>query len=322
MNWNKFRIYSVLLVAALAWPVSQAAVLASSSLPDGSNWYLHVNLDLIQNSDAGRQLMLGTVNEALEGIEEELGVGFADYIEGVTIFGGSFPNHGDSLSDTAIVLHGAISEADQQILLEKIDQAGAEITTSYQAGLAYYTVAEGEGTITIANENTTADIDAWGHDKELYFSFGATQTLVTQDQALMQTFVDSNGYLGGFENNDANALVVLHADRALMQGGANTAIDFDGEWDSSILKNMNSIALVIVEDNGGIHITAELTANSEEIAMSVRNIVEGLVALKALDSDGGIEGDLIRNIRFENDGAVLRVEVPVAADQIAKLKDM
>ena len=99
----------------------------------------------------------------------------------------------------------------------------------------------------------------------------------------MQVFVDSNGYLGGFENNDTGALVVLHADRALMQGGANTSAKIGEDWDSSVLKNVDAVALVVAEDLDGLQINAQLTASSPEVAMSVRNIAEGLVALKALD---------------------------------------
>ncbi len=322
MKRNRILIYSVLLVTGLVCAISQAAVLVSSSLPDGSNWYMHVNLELILSTDAGQQLMQGTVDEALEDIEEELGFDFGEYIQGITIFGGGIPSHGGSLEDGAVVLHGTISEANQQELLEKIELAGAEVTTAYKDGLAYYTVAESEATITTTDEDGQMEIDSWDHSEQLLFSFGATQTLITQNQELMQVFVDSNGYLGGFENNDTDALVVLHADRALMQGGANTSIDFDGEWDSSVLKNMNSVALVISENNGGIHISAELIASSAEVAMSIRNIVEGLVALKALESGDDVLGDLLRNVKFENDDAILHVDVSVAADQIDELKDL
>jgi len=322
MKWNKIRVYSVLLVAGLAYTASQAAVLDNGSLPDGSNWYVHVNLELIRNTDAGQQLMIGTVDEALEDIAEELGVDFGEFVQAVTLFGGSIPDSNDRLNDGAVVLHGAISEADQQKLLARLELEDAEVSTAYEGSLAWYTVAEHSGTMTTTDEDGNTEIKSWGNNEELYFSFGATQTLVTHNQELMQTFVNSNGYLGGFENNDAGALVVLHADRALMQGGANTSIDIDDQWDSSILKNLSSVALVVAEQSGGIQISVELSAASEEAAMSIRNIAEGLVALKALEGGDDVIGDLLRQVKFENDGSILRVNVAVAADQIGELKDL
>lgn len=68
MKWNKVRVYSFLLVAGLACAASQAAVLVDSSIPGGSNWYVHVNLELIRNTDAGQTLMMGFVDDALEDI--------------------------------------------------------------------------------------------------------------------------------------------------------------------------------------------------------------------------------------------------------------
>ena len=146
-------------------------------------------------------------------------------------------------------------------------------------------------------------------------------TLVTQNLEMMQTFLDAGGHLGGFEVVDTEALLVLQADRALMQGGANTSIDIDSEWDSSVLKNVDAVAMVISEEQGGLQISAQLNAISADVAMSVRNIAEGLVALKALDESEGVLGDILRQIRFENDGSVLNVTVPVAADQVEALRD-
>ena len=68
-------------------------------------------------------------------------------------------------------------------------------------------------------------------------------------------------------------------------------------------------------------IEARLMANSAEVAMSVRNIVEGLVALKALNDSEGVIGDVLRGVRFESDGTTLYMGVPVSAEQIEALKD-
>jgi hypothetical protein len=138
----------------------------------------------------------------------------------------------------------------------------------------------------------------------------------------MQAFLDAGGYLGGFEAVDSQALLVLQADRALMQGGANTSTQTGGEWDSSILKNVDAVALVIAEQNSGLQVSAQLTATSPDMAMAVRNIVEGVVALKALDESDGELGEVLRQIRFENDGPDLHINVPVTSAQIEALRDL
>ena len=154
----------------------------------------------------------------------------------------------------------------------------------------------------------------------MYFSFGTTQSLLTKNLEMMQVFLDAGGYMGGFEVVDPEALLVLQADRALLQGGANTSVEIADDWDSSVLKNVDAVALVVAEDQGGLQISAQLMANSADVAMSVRNIAEGLVALKALDESEAVLGDILRQVSFENEGSTLNVNLPIAADQIEALR--
>ena len=322
MKWNQIQIFfCTILITGLVCVSAQAADFSNSDIPTGSNWYVHVNLELIQNTEVGRRLMLETVDEALGDIQEELGVDIREKIQGITVFGGSLPGRGDLENDGAVILHGALGMDVQDGLLLAIERKGGEVSVLEGVGMTYYRVDEGDGTMTYTDEDGREEDVNWGHREELYFSFGANQTLVTQNMDMMQTFLDAGGYLGSFEVVDPEALLVLQADRALMQGGANTSVDIGGDWDSSVLKNVDAVALVIAEEQGGVLISAQLKAVSADAAMSVRNIVEGLVALKALDQSEGALGDILRQVRFENDGSVLNVNVPIAADQIEALRD-
>jgi len=321
MKWNRIQIYCALLMTGMICAFAQAASISGSDIPDGSNWYVHVNLNLIQTSAVGRSLMLETVNEALGEIEEELDVDIHKEIEGITVFGKKLPEPGSQENDVAVILHGTISLDTQAALLSALERKGAEVSASDSAGFSYYSVAGDDGTMTFTDmDGQFKEVD-WGHREALYFSFGATQTLVTPNLVMMQAFLDGGGYLGGYEVVDPAALLVLQADRALLQGGANTSVEIGADWDSSVLKNVDAVAMVIAEDNGGLFLSAQLMANSADVAMSVRNIVEGLVALKALDQSEGVFGEILRQVRFENDGSVLNMYVPVAADQVEALKD-
>ena len=322
MKWNQIRFFFCsILITGLLGVSAQAADISSSDIPEGSNWYVHVNLELIQSSEVGRRLMLDKVDEALDDIQDELNVDIREEIQGITVFGGNLPSRGNFGNDGAVILHGAFGIDTQEGLLSALERKGAEVSVLGDAGLTYYRIEDGDGTMTYTDEDGHVEDVDWGRHEELYFSFGGTQTLVTQNLELMQTFLDAGGHLGGFEVIDPEALLVLQADRALMQGGANTSVEIGGDWDSSVLKNVDAVALVIAEDQGGVQITAQLEAISADVAMSVRNIAEGLVALKALDESEGVLGDILRQIRFETEGPVLNVNVPVAADQVEALRD-
>ena len=321
MNWKRIQVFSVLLMTGLVCAIAQAASLNHTDIPAGSNWYMHVNLDLIQNSEVGRKLMLDTVDEALDDIQQELDIDIREEIQGITVFGVKLPEHGNAAKDGAVILHGSISAETQNALLSTLERKGVEVSALNSAGLDYYMVGDDDGSITYFHEDGQVNTEAWGHYENLYFSFGASQAMITQSKEMMLSFLDAGGYLGGFETVDSTALLILEADRALLQGGANTSDEFGGQWDSSVLKNVDAVALVVAEDPGGLQVKVQLTANSPDVAMSVRNIVEGLVALKALDESEGVLGDILRQIRFESDGTVLRMNVPIATDQIDALRD-
>jgi hypothetical protein len=322
MNLNRLRTLGVTLITVFACALVQAASITSSDLPENSNWYVHVNLELIQNSELGREFLQETMDEALDDIQDELGVDISGEIEGVTVFGGKLPMHGSSIRDGAVVLHGLISGETRSAVLSKLEEQGAEVSNSFENGLTLYTVESDPKSISYEDEGGEQQNISWGEREALYFSFGATQTLVTQSMDMMQMFIDANGHLGGFESVDPGALLVLQADRALMQGGANTTAEIAGKWDSSVLKNLDAVAVVVAEENDGLQISAQLMADSAEVAMSVRNIVEGLVALKALSETESPLGDVLRNVRFVNDGAVLHMNVQIAADQIEAIRDL
>ena len=322
MNLNRLRVFSVMLITVFACALVQAASITSSDLPEHSNWYVHVNLELIQNSELGREFMQEHLDEALDDIQDELGVDISGEVEGITVFGGKLPMHGSHISDGAVVLHGLISEETRSAVLSRLEEEGAEVSTSFENGLTLYTVESDSKFMHHRDEDGEQQDISKGEHEALYFSFGVTQTLITQSTDMMQTFVDANGYLGGFESVDPGALLVLQADRALLQGGANTTAEMAGEWDSSVLKNLDAVAIVVAEENDGLQISAQLMADSAEVAMSVRNIVQGLVALKALNEAESPLGDILRNVQFVNDGSVLYMNVEIAADQIEALRDL
>lgn len=322
MKWNRIQVLSALLIAGLFCVIAQAADISRSDIPSGSNWYVHINLDLIQNSEVGRRLMAETIDEALDEIQGELDIDLRSEVEGITVFGGKLPERGNVAKEGAVIFHGALSQHTQEELLAALGRKGADVTALDSAGLTYYKLVNDGGSMTYTDKDGHEEDVDFGHRQDVYFSFGLSQALVTQNLDLMQAFLDAGGYLGGFETVDSQALLVLQADRALMQGGANTSTQTGGEWDSSILKNVDAVALVIAEQNSGLQVSAQLTATSPDMAMAVRNIVEGVVALKALDESDGELGEILRQIRFENDGPDLHINVPVTSAQIEALRDL
>ena len=137
-------------------------------------------------------------------------------------------------------------------------------------------------------------------------------------------FLEANGHLSGLKSADPNAMVVLQADRAMLQGGLNTAMDMGhSNWDSSILSNVDSIAVVLADEMGAASVHAEVQAKSPEIAESVLNIVQGLIALRALDVAGEpVLSELLRAVNIETDGAMILFDVYLEESLIEQLRDL
>ena len=322
MKLRKLRAFGLVLICSLLAMTTQAGSLSDADLPTNSTWYVHINLELIRNSSVGRQFMLQVYNEAMDDIQDELGIDVRETVEGVTMFGGELPGSSSPINDGAVVLHGVFDADIQAGILSALERQGAKVSEVYESGLTYYMVESEDGVLDYTHEDAEVQGLNLDDQQELYFSFGSTQLLATQSLDLMKGFLSAGGYLGGIEQVRSDALLILQADRALLQGGANTSADIGEEWDSSVLKNVDSVALLVAEEQGGLLLNAQLLATSAEVAVSVRNIVEGMVALKALSDTESVVGDVLRNVRFENDGAVLKMSFPVAADQIEALRDL
>jgi hypothetical protein len=158
----------------------------------------------------------------------------------------------------------------------------------------------------------------------LYFAFGNQQSMFSQSVEMIELFLEAGAQLSGLKSEDPAAMLVLQADRAMLQGGANTTIQLGHDnWDSSILSNIDTIALVLADENGAASVRAEVQAKSPEIAESVRNIVEGLVALKALDAaDEPALSELLRAAHIETNGATILLDMYLDEALIEKLKDL
>jgi hypothetical protein len=308
--WKKVAVLVCGLVLVLG---VNAASLNIGELPEGSNWFVHVNVELMRTSTIGQMMMEESLGEAFREIEKETGVQFTDQIEGLTIFGGHLPpNNG------AVVAHGGFSADTQSEMIGAMSKAGTYLEGDH-LGQRYFAINDLDGD----NEKEFGHGSRHDHDDLLYVAFGDDQTLFSQNLDAVKSFLDAGGYLTGLPIADSSTLLVIEADRAMLQGGVNTRVaQEDGNWDSSILANVDSIAAVLVDDNGAASFHADVRAKSPEIAESVRNIVEGLVALKALDSsDEPAIGALLRSTKIRTDGSDITVDVFIDPELLNELID-
>ena len=100
----------------------------------------------------------------------------------------------------------------------------------------------------------------------------------------MQEFLQNNGKIaGGGKRN--GALVVLTAEKTLVQAGMNSDAFGGDAFDSNILRNTEHAALLVAAAADKLAIEAKLTTAEPEMAESMASVVRGLIGLAAFSDD-------------------------------------
>ncbi|MDJ0657815.1 MAG: hypothetical protein QNJ40_26885 [Xanthomonadales bacterium] len=305
----KSLIAAALLVTACG-SVS-AGSLSESQLPADSQWYVHVNLDMMRQSVVGKRFMEEELDDAFDDIEDELGITLKKELDAVTVFG-DVPKDGTSV---AVVLHGDLSE-DTQVGIQAVleEKADSFIEVDY-SGVTYFEVADSDE-INIKSHH--------GYDSDaLRLVFGEGQTMISPDENRIHQFIDGGTRLKRGSVVPDNALLVLHAEKALLQGGLNAkSADHNFGWDSSIMNNIEHVAGMVVEEGDGVRIEVRVLASSADTAAYVHNIIQGMVSLGALNAgDDPAAAELLQSLQIQSNENEVTLDVFVPASLIEEHVD-
>ncbi|MEM6573219.1 MAG: hypothetical protein AAF736_03035 [Pseudomonadota bacterium] len=308
LTLHRHGFFLLALLAAALLPPGAACgqpVLDAGDLPENAQWYVHANVQGLRQSDLLAPFYEESLGEAFSDIEEEIGLDLSQELTGVTAFGASIPS-----DSAAVVLHG-LTETTQLSMLELITEHGELLELDY-AGVSYYQIGKHFG------DGHRIDVD-----DTMLFSFGPEQTLVTSDLDLLQQFIDAGSQLSGTQPPTGDALIVLKASQALVQGGLNPGgMSGAGPFDSSLLENIDQLGGVVSESAAGLSVYAKVFARDDATASYVHNILQGLVSLKALDagSDPAFN-TLISLLSITSDGPEVTLDLTIPPELAADLVD-
>lgn len=260
---------SLALVALMATSTAQVGSFSSSDLPADAQWYVHVNLDVMQSSSTGQVIFAESIGEAFEDIQRDVGIDLSGQIDSVTISGASLPP-----DQPAILLRGELSLHTQTQIIDLMRQEGDVFIEEQYAGLTYYGFDQDGHRGSHAGEDM------------LYIAFGIGSTMVSPSEQVVRDYLANGAEPATRYVADPNAMLVLHAEQAMVQGGVDARdVDVPGGWDSEIVSNIDSAALVLADAGGDmLSFDAEIVASTEEHAFYIHNVVQGLLSLKALES--------------------------------------
>ncbi len=294
-------IFLILLI-----PVGASAGIESGDLPPGSTWYLHIDLNEMRASDAGKGIYEWLDAEVIEEINEETGIDLYAELDRLT----AFSVNGDGF---VLSMEGNFSQDTKDKLLALAATAEDFEQKGTRNRIYYYVQGDNDGEIQID-----------GADGAAYFSFAIdNRILVTATEEQMQDLLENRGRISGQQGHDG-ALFVLTAERSFVQAGMDTD-EFDHEdngFDSNILQNTREVALMIADVAGKIAIEAQLITTEAEVADSLASIVRGLIALQIFsdDMEPGM-AEVLRSARVDVDDNRLKISVTLTPEAVTAVLD-
>lgn len=307
-------VISVLGLAAASVPAN--ADIASESLPGNAQWYAHADLQAMQESRTGRHILAFLDEEVFSELEDETGITLKDDLQAATIFGGRSP------ADGAVVLYGKISEKNRTKMQALMELYG-DYSEERRNGVEIFTLDRRQR----SGESLDDDSDeVFSEARTTYVAFSKRdQLMLTQSRERLEKFVAAGGRLR--DNGDRKTqgkLLVLQADKSLVNAGMNAGagISADNDWDSSILQHMRQVAIVLAEEQGKAAIEAHLVTSNQELAESIKNIVQGVISIKALDQNEDPEMlQILRSVKLQLAGSTIQARVLVDPDVLKEFMD-
>ncbi len=264
----KMRILAVVLLLAI--PGLAFADLADAGVPDGSTWYLHVDLEEMRTSDAGSKLYAWFDDEVISEVREEVGIDLGKEADRITAFSAQG-------AGTVVSVEGNISQESQDKLLALAAGVNELQTMKFKGKTFYYCDVDG-------SSNGNIEIDSF--DNGVYFSFALkNRIIITSTQEQMESLLASDGKIAK-RSSPGGTLFVLTAEKSLIEAGLRPdEIEADDGWESNILQNAEHIAVLIADIAGKIAVEVRLVTREADMAESLASIVRGLLSLAAFDDD-------------------------------------
>lgn len=273
-----------LLIVGLLLVIPGLASADAGDIPGASTWYFHVDLDEMRSDEVGKSLYGWMDEEIFSEIDEETGVNLGEQLNKVTAY--SLEGQGP-----VFLFEGNISQESRDLVMTFIAAEG-DLQPMKSSGKSYYRLAaesdeDGEeGDRTVGTGDIEFQIEAL--EEESWISLDLkNKVIVTASEEQMKAMLASGGKIKG-GGNHKGALLVLTAEKALLQAGMNSSAlgeddDGDSDWDSNILRNTEQVAILVAAVANKLAIEIELITTEPEMAESLASVARGLISLVSFD---------------------------------------
>jgi len=312
-----------MLIVGLLLAVPVLATADIGAVPGDTRWYLHVDFDQMRSESAGEGIYGWMVDEIFSDVKEDAGVDLANELDSFTGF--SVEGQGP-----IFLFEGNVSQTSKDRLMAFIAAEG-NLKPYESSGESYYRLTDGDDYdgddgARFGSGNIEVQIDELENESWISMSL-ENKVLVTATEGQMKAMLKKGGKISGSRSHDG-ALLVLTADKAMVQGGMNSAVlgeESDGEsgWESNILRNTEQVAFLVAAAATKLAIEATLITTEPDMATSLASVVRGLISLMSFND--GMDADivaLVQGTQVEVDGRNLVISLAVDPDMItSSLRD-
>lgn len=312
------RNFKRLMVALLlCFPGIAAADV--SDLPDLATWYLHVDLEKMRSEDAGRAVYGWLENAVFDEAKEESGVDIGKELDQLTAY--SMEGQGP-----VILFEGNISQESKDKVMTFIAAEG-DLQPLKSSGKAYYRLAGDSDDDSDGIKSGNIEIDIESLEDGSWVSLDIkNKIIVTSNEGQMQAMLKSGGKISG-RRGHKGALLVLTAEKALVQAGMNSAAlgaesDGDSGWESNIIRNTEQVAFLVAAAANKLAIEARLTTTEPDMAQSLASVVRGLISLVSFDDEMDEEtAAVLRGTKVDAKGNDLTISMAIDPSLVVSTLD-
>ncbi len=278
--------YLKLLMAGLLLALPVLATADSKDLPGSAVWYFHIDLDEMRKNGPGQGVYDWLRDEAFTDIKNDAGVDLDKELDSLTAF--SLEGAGP-----VIVFEGKFSQETKDKVMTFV-AADGDITPLKSSGKTYYHFSGNDDDESLSLSGGDIEIDIESLEDEAWVSLALkNKILITGSEEQMQGLLANNGRIAG-ANSHKGALLVLSAEKTMLQAGMNSAAmgnNGDSDWNSNILRNTEQVAFLMAAAADKLALEAKLITTEPEMAESLASVVRGLVSLMAFNDE--MDADMV-----------------------------
>jgi hypothetical protein len=304
-----------ILIIGLLLAVPAVAAAASEDIPESAVWYFHLDLEQMRADGPGRGVYEWLQSEAFSDVKEEAGVDLDKELDRLT----AFSQEGQG---PVILFEGAISQETKDKIMTFI-AADGDLEPQKASGKTYYHFAGSEEGEDAVFGDGDVEIDLEELEEEAWISLALkNKVLVTGSEEQMKSMLANGGKVAG-SGGHKGALLVLSAEKTMLQAGMNSAAfaddDDESSWDSNILRNTEQVAFMMAAAANKLALEAKLITTEPEMAESLASVVRGLISLVAFNDEMDAEAiAMLQGTKVEASGNSLSISLALDPDLVVQ----